>query len=120
MEKWIHPDLLDLIADAIAGSNLLVCCSAVPTDRDDAINNVGLAQASMTSDDFIKIDGAEGRRLKVRSKINIDVSFNGKCNHLALCDATRLLYVTPCDEVDLVVGTIVNSPEWYIRIDRPV
>jgi hypothetical protein len=47
------------------------------------------------------------------------VDTSGTATHVALCDATRLLYVTTCTSQALTSGNTVNIPAWDIEIADP-
>jgi hypothetical protein len=122
MAKWCNDDVLDAALDEIRDNcNLLILCSAQPTDRNDAVNVVNLADVAMISTDFTKADGTvSGRKLIVAEKYTVTVDHNGNATHIAMVDAARLLYVTTCPTKAVVTTEPVNILTWDIEFRDPL
>lgn len=122
MAKSAHNDVLDAPADVIDQSNLMIACSAEPTTRTEAVTTFALADVAMVPNtDYTKADGdASGRKVTVAAKPTVLVDASGTANHVALVDATRLLYVTTATAQALTSGNNVNFPAWDIETSDPV
>lgn len=121
MSKWVNDDVLDAALDEIIDNcNLMVLCSAQPTDRNDAVNVVDLADVAMVAGDFTKANGTvSGRKVTVATKTAVAVDHNGNATHIALVDAARLLYVTTCPTKAVVIGDPVDILSWVIEFRDP-
>ena len=122
MAKWTHDDVLDAPLDEIRNNcNLMILCRAQPTDRNDAVNVVDLADIAMVAADFTKANGdVSGRKLTVAGKSTVTVDHNGNGTHVALVDAVRLLYVTTCPTQAVVTTEPVNILPWDIEFRVPL
>jgi hypothetical protein len=123
MGKKVHDDVLDGAFDVLDQANLMLICSAEPSDRANALT-LALADVAVTPNtDFTKGNGdVSGRKVTVAAKPGVLIDTSGAANHIALCDGTRLLYVTTCATQALVAnGTnTVDVPAWDIEIADPV
>jgi hypothetical protein len=110
MAKTVHDNVLDGAADIVDQADIQTICNAQPTTRTEAITTFKLADVAMTPNtDFTKANGdTSGRKVTVAA-----------ATHIALCDATRLLYVTTCTSQALTSGNTVNIPAWDIEIADP-
>lgn len=122
MGKWTNDEVLEAPLDEIIDNcNLMILCSAQPTDRNDAVNVVNLADIAMASTDFTKANGdISGRKAIVAGKYTVTVDHNGDGNHIALVDATRLLHVTTCPTKAVVTTEPVDILTWDIEFRDPV
>lgn len=121
MAKSVHNDVLDGAFDVLDQADLMTVCSAEPTTRTEAVTTFKLADIAMTPDtDFTKADGdTSGRKVTVAAKSGVTVDSSGTATHVALVDATRLLYVTTCTSQALTAANTVNFPSWKIEIADP-
>ncbi len=123
MGKSVHDDVLDGSFDVLDQANLMIACSTEPTTRTEAVTTYALADATMTvNTDYTKANGdTSGRKVTVAAKSAITVDTSGTATHVALVDATRLLYVTTCTSQSLTSGTgnTVNFPAWDVEIADP-
>jgi len=121
MGKSTHNDVLDAPADVIDQADLQIVCSAEPLTRAEAVSTYALGDAVMTPNtDYTKADGdTSGRKVTVAAKAGEAVDASGTGNHIALVDATRLLYVTTCTPQALTAGNTVNFPAWDIEFADP-
>lgn len=121
MGKAVHNDVLDGAFDVLDQADLMTVCSAEPTTRTEAITTFKLADIAMTPNtDFTKADGdVSGRKVTVASKSGVTVDTTGTATHVALVDATRLLYVTTCTSQALTAANTVNFPAWKVEIADP-
>lgn len=121
MAKSVHDDVLDGAFDVLDQADLMTVCSAEPTTRTEAITTFKLADVAMTPNtDYTKANGTvSGRKVTVAAKTTIPVDTTGTATHVALVDATRLLYVTTCTSQALTSGNTVNTPAWAVEITDP-
>ena len=121
MGKSVSNDVLDGAFDVLDQADLMIVCSAEPTTRTEAVSTFALADVAMTPNtDFTKADGdVSGRKCTVAAKNGVNVDSSGTGNHVALCDGTRLLYVTTCTSQALTAGNTVNFPSWRVELADP-
>lgn len=123
MAKSVHDDVLDGAFDVLDQANLMTACSAEPTTRTLAVTTYALADVAMTVDtDYTKANGdTSGRKVTVAAKSSVLIDASGTATHVALCDATRLLYVTTCTSQALTANgsNTVNFPAWDVEIADP-
>lgn len=121
MAKSVHDDVLDGAFDVLDQADLMTVCSAEPTTRTEAITTFKLADIAMTPNtDYTKANGdTSGRKVTVAAKSGVTVDSSGTATHVALVDATRLLYVTTCTSQALTAANTVNFPAWKIEISDP-
>lgn len=121
MAKSVHNDVLDGAFDVLDQADLMTVCNAEPTTRTEAITTFKLADVAMTPNtDFTKADGdTSGRKVTVAAKSSVTVDTTGTGTHVALTDATRLLYVTTCTSQALTAANTVNFPAWKVEIADP-
>lgn len=121
MAKSVHDDVLDGAWDVLDQANIMTVCAGQPTTRTEAITTFKLADVAMTPDtDFTKANGdTSGRKVTVAAKNAVPVDTSGTGDHVALCDGTRLLYVTTCTSQVLTSGNTVNFPAWKAEIADP-
>ncbi|HIP71865.1 MAG TPA: hypothetical protein EYH05_10780 [Anaerolineae bacterium] len=121
MAKSVHNDVIDDGLNVIKNNaNLMIACSAEPTTRTEAVTTYALADIAMVAGDFTIADGdVNGRKLTVAAKSGALVDASGDATHIALVDATRLLFVTTCTPQTLTAGNTVNYPAWDVEISDP-
>lgn len=120
MAKSVHNDVLDAALDEIATATIMTACNAEPTSRTEAVTTYALADVTMAGGDFTNADGdTSGRKVTVAQKASVTVDTTGTANHVALCDASVLLYVTTCTSQALTAGNTVTFPAWDIEIADP-
>lgn len=125
MAKYVLPAVLDAALNEVAKGTILTVCSAQPTTHAEATATYALADVALTSGtgagaDFVLANGdVSGRKLTVTTQSDIPVDTAGTANHVAVCDATRLLYVTTCTAQALTAGNTVTVPAWDIEIANP-
>ena len=122
MGKSVHDDVLDgamnIIQDNATQESI---CSQQPTTRTEAVTTYSLGNIAVTSGDFTHANGdTSGRKLTVAQKQeSAGVDSNGTANHVALTDATRLLYVTTCTDQVVTSGNDLTINTWDIEIGDP-
>ena len=121
MAKSVHNDVLDGAFLALDAADIMTACNAEPTTRTQAVTTFALADVAMTPvTDFTISDGdTNGRKVRVAAKSAVPIDTSGTATHIALCDATRLLYVTTCTGQVLTAGGTVDFPVWDVEIADP-
>lgn len=120
MGKSVHNDVLDAALNEIATATLMTACSAQPTSRTEAVTTYALADVAMSGGDFTNADGdTNGRKVTVASKTGVTIDASGTATHIALVDASVLLYVTTCTSQALTSGNTVTFPAWDIEFADP-
>ena len=121
MAKTVLDDVLDAALDEISLANIMTACDTLPTTRTEAITTYMLADIAMTPvTDFTIADGdTNGRKVTVAEKLAVTVDSTGTAINVALCDGTRLLYVTECTSQLLTATNTVDFPAWDIEIADP-
>jgi hypothetical protein len=121
MAKLVHDNVLDAALNLIkTTANLMVVCSTQPTTRAEAVTTYALADVAMTSTDYTVSNGdTNGRKVRVAAKSAVPVDVTGSAQHIALVDATNLLYVTTCTTQTITSGNTVDIPVWDIEIADP-
>jgi hypothetical protein len=121
MAKLVHDDILNAAWDVLDQADLQTVCNAQPTTRTEAVTTFKLADVAMTPNtDYTKADGdTSGRKVTVAAKSAVPVDTTGTATHVALVDATRLLYVTTCTSQALTSGNTVNIPAYDLEIADP-
>jgi hypothetical protein len=121
LAKIVHDDILDGAFDVLDQADIMTVCAGQPTTRTEAITTFKLADVAMTPNtDYTKANGdTSGRKCTVAAKSAVPVDTSGTADHVALCDATRLLYVTTCTSQVLTSGNTVNIPAWKGEIADP-
>lgn len=121
MAKSAHSDVLDGAGGVIkSNANVMTACTQEPTTRAEAITTYALADVTMATGDFTPAADGGGRKLTVTAKSGVTIDTGGTATHIAICDATRLLYVTTCNSQVLTGGGTVDFPSFAIcKIPQP-
>ena len=120
MAKSVHNDVLDAALNEIATANLMTACNAQPTTRTEAVTTFALADVAMTAGDYTNADGdVSGRKVTIGQKTGVTVDTTGTANHVALVDATVLLYVTTATSQALTATNTMTFNSWKIEIADP-
>ena len=121
MPKSVHNDVLDGAFNILDDGNIMTACHTLPTTRTEAITTYMLADAILTpGTDFTIADGdTDGRKVTIAAKAGENVDTTGTAINVAICDGTRLLYVTTCTSQLLTSGNTVDFPAWDVEISDP-
>ena len=121
MGKSVHDTVLDGAFEVLDAGNLMIACSAEPTTRTEAVTTYALADAVMTPvTDYTKANGdTNGRKVTMAAKNAQAIDATGTATHIAIVDATNLLYVTTCTSQALTSGGTVSFPAWDVEIADP-
>jgi hypothetical protein len=119
--KSVNDLVLDGSFEVLDAGNLMTACSAEPTTRTEALTTFALADAVMTPvTDYAKANGdTNGRKCTMAAKAAQDIDASGTATHIAIIDATNLLYVTTCTSQALTSGGTVSFPAWDVEIADP-
>jgi len=120
MAKLVSDVVLDAALNIIAGANLMTACNNSVANRTDAVTTYALADIAMNGADYTNADGnASGRKVTIAQKTGVTVDANGTANHVALCNATLLLYATTATAQALTAGNTMTFNAWAIEIADP-
>ena len=125
MAKSILNDVLDAALGEIAKAGSMAICSQQPTTRTEALVAYALATHALTTGDgagdYTIGDGdTSGRKIAVAQQTGVTFTATGTANHIALCDATRLLLVTTCtSQVISATGNTATVPTFDDEILDP-
>ena len=119
MAKSVSNDVLDAALNELATGNIMVACSAEPTNRTEAVTTYALADHTMTGGDYTNADGTSGRKFTIAAQSGVTVDTTGTATHVAICDASVLLYVTTCTSQALTSGNTVDFPAWDVELADP-
>jgi hypothetical protein len=114
MAKSIATAALDADLDAIAAATEMYYCNGEPTTRAAAISQKSAAAITMTSGDFAK-SGTTTRTLTVTAK-SATATATQNTDHIALCSASALLYVTTAPAQTSNNGQPINSAAFTIAV----
>jgi hypothetical protein len=120
MGKSVHNDVLDAALTELATGTILTVCTSEPTTRTEAVTTYALADVVIDGSDFTIADGdASGRKTTIAQQTDIPIDASGTALHVAICDASVLLYVTTCTSQALTSGGTVTVPAWDVEILDP-
>ncbi len=119
--KSAHNDVLDAALSEIKDNGtIMTLCSQAPTTRTEAVSTYALADVAMAPTDFTIGDGdVSGRKLAVAAKSSVLIDTTGTGTHIAVCDGTRLLWVTSCASYNAIQGQTMNFPTWDVELRDP-
>lgn len=119
MAKQVHDSVLDAALNKVATATVMTLCTLEPTTYTQATATYKLATTTMQPANFTNADGTSGRKATVAAKAGVPVDTTGDATHVALCDATTLLYVTTMTSQSLTAGNTVDCSAWAIQIADP-
>lgn len=120
MAKQVHNDVLDAALNKVATATVMTLCTAEPTTYTQATATNKLADVTMAPADYVNADGTtSGRKVTVAAKTGVPVDTTGDATHVALCDATDVLYVTTMTSQTLTAGNTVDVSSWAAEIADP-
>lgn len=120
MAKWSNDSVLDAALDKIATGTIVTICTQQPTTHAQAVTTYKLADVVVDGSDFTKANGdIDGRKVTIAEQDNVPVDTTGTATHIAISDASSLLYVTTCTSQLLTSGNTVKMPAWDIEFGDP-
>lgn len=115
MGKAVANSVLDAALAKIATSNNMHLCPSEPTDRANAI---AISLGSVVPTFQAASDDTSGRKVDVDAK-TVTPTGDGSVTHIALVDATELLYVTTTTSTGVTTGVDVDVATWKANIQDP-
>ncbi len=124
MARSAHNDVLDALLTEIATANRIAVCDTEPTTRAQANTTYMLAATAITAGDgggdfTIGQGDVNGRKVAVAAQSNVAISNTGTAAHIALMDATDLLFVTTVTAQLLTSGGTVTIPTFDVEAADP-
>lgn len=120
MGKVVSNDVLDAALNEIATATEMYLCTSEPANRAAADTASVIPAHTLTSGDFTNADGdVSGRKVTVAAQNGLTADATGTATHVALCDASVLLYVTTCTSQAVTSGNTVNIAAFDIEIADP-
>lgn len=120
MAKQVHDSVLDAALNKVATATVMTLCTLEPTTYTQATATYKLATTTMQPANFTNAGGTtSGRQANVAARTGVSVDTTGTATHVALCDATTVLYVTTMTSQSLTAGNTVDIGGWAIQIADP-
>lgn len=120
MAKWSNDSVMDAALDKIATGVTITVTTQQPTTRAEAVTTYKLATRTVTGAAYTKANGdISGRKVTIAQQENISVDTTGTATHIAISDATNLLYVTTCTSQLLTAGNTITIPAWKAEFADP-
>jgi hypothetical protein len=125
MAKFAHDDVLDSLFNLIKNSADTITytlCSTQPTTRTEAVTTNMLASTTLNKTTEITIANGDtsGRKMTISAKTAVSVTNSGTGQHVAICDSTRLLFVTTTGSQAVSAGGTVDIGAWKDEVADPV
>lgn len=120
MGKLVDNSVLDAALDEIATATEIYLCTSEPASRAAAITASVIPAHTLTGGDFTNADGdTSGRKVTVSAQNSLTADATGTVTHVAICDASTLLYVTTCTSQAVTSGNTVNIGAWSVELADP-
>jgi hypothetical protein len=124
MAKFANNVLLDAVWNYIKNSADTITytvCSAQPTTRTEAVTTFMLASTTLNKASEITLANGDtsGRKATISAKTGVTVTNTGTATHVAICDATNLLFVTTTTSQAVSAGGTVDIGSWKDEIASP-
>jgi len=106
------------VIKANAGTITYTLCSAQPTTRTEAVTTYMLASTTLDKTTEITLANGDvsGRKMTISAKTGVSVTNTGTGNHVAICDASNLLFVTTVTPQAVSAGGTVDIGSWKNEI----
>lgn len=124
MAKYAHANFIDGAFNVIKNSGDTITytlCSTQPTSRTEAVTTYMLASTTLNKTTEITLANGDtsGRKMTISAKSGVSVTNSGTGQHVAICDATNLLFVTTTSSQAVSVGGTVDIGSWKDEIAAP-
>jgi hypothetical protein len=124
MAKYAHPDFIDGAFNMVktsADTITYTLCSTQPTTRTEAVTTYMLASTTLNKATEVTLANGDtsGRKMTISAKTAVAVTNTGSGQHVAICDATRLLYVTTTTTQAVSGGGTADIGSWKAEIAAP-
>ena len=125
MAKYANPNFIDGAFNYIKNSVDTITytlCSTQPATRADAVTTLMLASTTLVkaTDITLAAGDTSGRKMTISAKTGIAVTNSGSGQHVAICNATELLFVTTTTTQAVSAGGTVDIGTWKDEIANPV
>ena len=96
-------------------------CAAQPTTRTEAVTTNMLASTTLNKATEITLAAGDtsGRKMTISAKAGISVTNSGSGQHVAICNATELLFVTTTATQAVSAGGTCDIGSWKDEIAAP-
>jgi hypothetical protein len=93
-------------------------CSTQPTTRTEAVTTYMLASTTLNKASEITLANGDtsGRKMTISAKSGVSVTNTGTGQHVAICDATNLLFVTTTTSQAVSAGGTCDIGSWKDEI----
>lgn len=115
MAKIAAVSVLDAPLDLIATATEMYFCNGQPTNRADAITKQSAPAIAMVAGDYVKSTVGAGRKTAVAAK-STTATVAQATDHVALCTASTLLYVTTAPSQATNIGSMVGNAAFDISM----
>lgn len=124
MAKYANPSFIDGAFNTIKASADTITytlCSTQPTTRTEAVTTYMLASTTLNKTTEITLANGDtsGRKMTISAKTGVSVTNSGSGQHVAICDATNLLFVTTTATQAVSAGGTVDIGSWKDEIAAP-
>lgn len=121
MAKYANPNFIDgafNVIKASADTITYTLCSTQPTTRTEAVATYMLASTTLNKTTEITLANGDtsGRKMTISAKTGVSVTNTGTGNHVAICDASNLLFVTTVTPQAVSSGGTVDIGAWKNEI----
>ncbi len=109
------------IIKASADTITYTLCSTQPTTRTEAVTTYMLASTTLNKTTEVTLANGDtsGRKMTISAKTGISVTNTGSGQHVAICDATNLIFVTTTTTQAVSSGGTVDIGSWKNEIADP-
>ncbi len=124
MAKFAHSDFIDgafNLVKASADTITYTLTSAQPTTRAEAVTTYMLASTTLNKTTEVTLANGDtsGRKMTISAKTGVSVTNTGTATHAAICDASRLLFVTTTTSQAVSAGGTADIGSWKDEIAAP-
>jgi hypothetical protein len=124
MAKSAHDDFIDgafNMVKASADTITYTLCSTQPTTRTEAVTTYMLASTTLNKTTEVTLANGDtsGRKMTISAKSAVSVTNSGTGQHVAICDATRLLFVSTTASQAVSSGGTCDIGSWKDEIADP-
>jgi len=119
MGKVVHDDVLDAALTELGTATGLSVNTSEPASRAAAISDNILDAEPAPGFDAIANGDTNGRKRRVQASNGNTAGTTATATHVALFDASVVLYVTTCTSQAITSGNTVNVGLWDVEIADP-
>ena len=124
MAKYCNPVMIDAVWNYIKNSSDTITytlCSQQPTTRTEAVTTYMLVTTTLNKSTELTLANGDtsGRKCTISAKSGLTVTNTGTGNHVAICDATNLLFVTTTSAQAVTAAGTCDIGSWKDEIAAP-